>query len=112
MISVHVATLNSCSYCRTRHAEQLDGRGQGAVAAALTAQDLDRAPVTPAERLLLEFVETLTRHVYRVTDAAVDRLREAGWSDEQIGEAAVHAAYMNMTVRLTDAIGFRQAWLR
>ena len=64
---------------------------------------LDDLPISDAERLLLDYVETLTRHAYRITDAQVDRLREVGWTDEQIAEATYDAALFNLFVRLADA---------
>ena len=64
---------------------------------------LDDLPINHAERLLLDYVETLTRHAYRITDAQVDGLRDAGWSDEQIAEATYDAALFNLFVRLADA---------
>jgi len=64
---------------------------------------LDQVPVTAAERQLLEFVGTLTRHAYRITDAEVDGLRQAGWSDEQVAEAVYDGALFNLFVRLADA---------
>ena len=72
-------------------------------AKALRDGDLDRAPVTPAERLLLEFVETLTRHAYKITDEQVRGLRTAGWTDPQIAEAVYIGALFAMFVRLADA---------
>jgi len=73
------------------------------VAQALRDGDLDRAPISPAERLLLEFVGTLTRHAYRITDGQVQALRDAGWSDPQIAEAVYVGALFNLFVRLADA---------
>ncbi|MBA3298369.1 MAG: hypothetical protein H0U19_15700 [Acidobacteria bacterium] len=70
---------------------------------ALRAGDLDRAPVSPAERLLLEFVGTLTRHAYRITDDQVQALRNVGWTDAQIAEAVYVGALFNLFVRLADA---------
>jgi alkylhydroperoxidase family enzyme len=64
---------------------------------------LDRAPVTPAERRLLEFVGTLTQHAYRITDAQVQELRDVGWTDAQIAEAVYDGALFNLFVRLADA---------
>ena len=72
-------------------------------AQALRDGDLDRAPVTPAERLLLEFVGTLTRHAYRITDKQVQGLRDAGWTDAQIAETVYDGALFNLFVRLADA---------
>ena len=64
---------------------------------------LEEVPVTPAECLLLEFIGTLTKHAYRITDAQVEGLRNAGWSDEQIAEAVYDGALFNLFVRLADA---------
>jgi alkylhydroperoxidase family enzyme len=83
----------------------LQGEQFSSAAEALRNGNLDDAGITPAERLLLEFVETLTRHAYRITDAQVQGLREAGWTDEQIAEAAYDGALFNLFVRLADAFG-------
>lgn len=81
----------------------MQGEQFGEVAKALREGDLDKAPVTPAERLLLEFVGTQTRHAYKITDAQVQGLRDAGWTEPQIAEAAYIGALFNMFVRLADA---------
>jgi alkylhydroperoxidase family enzyme len=81
----------------------LQGEQFHATAHALRAGDLPAAPVTPAERLLLEFVGTVTRHAYRVTDAQVQGLRDAGWTDAQVAEAVYVTALFNLFVRLADA---------
>jgi len=81
----------------------LQGEQYSEVAQALRDGDLDRAPVNPAERLLLEFVGTLTKHAYKITDSQVQGLRDAGWSDAQIAEAVYDGALFNMFVRLADA---------
>lgn len=81
----------------------MQGEQYAPVAQALRDGDLDRAPVTPAERLLLEFVDTLTRHAYRITDEQVQGLRDAGWTDAQIAEAIYDGALFNLFVRLADA---------
>ena len=72
-------------------------------ARALRDGNLDAAPISHAERKLLEFVETLTKHAYRITDAQVQGLRDVGWSDEQIAEAVYDGALFNLFVRLADA---------
>jgi alkylhydroperoxidase family enzyme len=81
----------------------LQGEQFHAAARALRAGDLDAAPVSDAERLLLEFVGTVTRHAYRVTDEQVQALRDAGWTDAQVAEAVYVAALFSLFVRLADA---------
>ena len=75
------------------------------MAEALRSGDLDAAGLDMPHRLLLDFVETVTRHAYRVTDEQVQGLRDAGWTDEQIAEAAYDAALFNLFVRLADTFG-------
>ena len=80
----------------------MQGESFGQVAEALRAGDLDAAGLDHPHRLLLEFVGTITKHAYRVTDEQVQGLRDAGWTDEQIAEAAYDAALFNLFVRLAD----------
>jgi len=81
----------------------LQGEEYSELGQALRDGRLEDLPVSEAERLLLEFVGTLTRHAYRITDEQVDGLRRAGWSDEQIAEAVYDGALFNLFVRLADA---------
>jgi len=83
----------------------LQGETYGQVAEALRAGDLDATGLDRPHRLLLDFVETITRHAYRVTDEQVQELRDAGWNDEQIAETAYDAALFNLFVRLADTFG-------
>ena len=64
---------------------------------------LHELPLPAAERALLGYVDTLTRHAYRITDAQVEALRVVGWTEEQIAEATYDAALFNFFVRLADA---------
>jgi alkylhydroperoxidase family enzyme len=90
----------------TAHARflQLQG-GEDAVKAALERGDLSSAPLGEAERTLLEWVELLTRESYRNTEADVQKVREAGWTDEQIAEAAYITALFAFFNRVADAFG-------
>jgi alkylhydroperoxidase family enzyme len=80
----------------------LQGEAFEAAAEALRNGDLDAAGLAPPERLLLEFAGTISRGAYRVTDEQVQALREVGWTDEQIAEAAYVAALFSFFVRLAD----------
>jgi alkylhydroperoxidase family enzyme len=83
----------------------LQGEAFGKAAQALRDGDLDAAGLSDPERLLLEFVGTITTAAYRVTDEQVQALRDAGWTDEQIAEATYDAALFNLFVRLADTFG-------
>ena len=83
----------------------MQGESYTKTAEALRAGDLDAANLDAKHRLLLEFVATITKYAYRVTDERVQALRDAGWSDEQIAEAAYDAALFNLFTRLADTFG-------
>jgi alkylhydroperoxidase family enzyme len=83
----------------------LQGEAFEGAAEALRNGDLDAAGLPPPERLLLEFAGTISQAAYRVTDEQVRGLRDAGWSDEQIAEAAYEAALFSLFVRLADTFG-------
>lgn len=81
----------------------MQGEQYSQAAAALRDGDLDAAGLDSKHRLLLELVETLTRHAYRITDEQVQGLRDVGWTDPQIAEAVYDGALFNLFVRLADA---------
>jgi alkylhydroperoxidase family enzyme len=83
----------------------LQGETHSRTSEALRAGDLDAAGLDRPHRLLLDFVETITRHAYKVTDGQVVELRDAGWTDDQIAEAAYDAALFNLFTRLADTFG-------
>ena len=82
---------------------QLQGADYSDLGQALRDGRLDELPVTEGERLLLEYVGTVTRHAHRVTDDQVGELRRAGWGDEQIAETTCVTALFNPFLRLADA---------
>lgn len=83
-------------------------RVQGAneeIVQALAHGNLIAAPVTDAERALLEFTEQVTREAHRTRRADTNKLRDLGWSDEQIAEAVYIIAMFAFFNRVADAFG-------
>ncbi len=66
---------------------------------------LDEAGLAPAERALLQYVELITRAAYRSTAEDVQKLRAAGWKEEQIAEAVYVTAMFAFFNRVADAFG-------
>ena len=66
---------------------------------------VEEAGLSPAERALLEYVELITRAAYRSTAEDVQKLRDAGWKEEQISEAVYIAALFAFFNRVADAFG-------
>jgi alkylhydroperoxidase family enzyme len=66
---------------------------------------LDEAGLTSAERLLLDYVQQITIAAYRSTPEDVQKLRDAGWSENQIAEAVYITAMFAFFNRVADAFG-------
>ncbi|MGC1685945.1 MAG: carboxymuconolactone decarboxylase family protein [Candidatus Acidiferrales bacterium] len=66
---------------------------------------LHEAGLTPAERALMDYVELVTRAAYRTTPADVQKIRNAGWREEQIAEAVYVTALFAFFNRVADAFG-------
>ena len=66
---------------------------------------LDKADLSPAERALLKYAELINNSAASSTAEDVQRLREAGWSEEQISEAVYVIAIFAFFNRVADAFG-------
>jgi alkylhydroperoxidase family enzyme len=66
---------------------------------------LDEAGLTVAERVLMDYVEIITRAAYRSTAEDVQKLRDAGWTEDQIAEAVYITAMFAFFNRVADAFG-------
>jgi alkylhydroperoxidase family enzyme len=55
--------------------------------------------------VLLEYVKLITEAAYRSTAEDVEKLRAAGWKEEQISEAVYIAALFAFFNRVADAFG-------
>ena len=68
-------------------------------------EDYKRAPLTPADRVMLDYVAVLTKDATRVTPDHHRRLREAGFDDRAILQITLIAAWFNYINRVADALG-------
>jgi alkylhydroperoxidase family enzyme len=72
---------------------------------AIAEGKLDEAELTPAERVLLEYVTRVTEAAYRTTAEDVQLLRDHGWTEPQIAEAVYITALFAFFNRVADAFG-------
>jgi uncharacterized peroxidase-related enzyme len=106
LIGTYASYLNNCAYCLDSHAfflKQQDASDQ--MVAALMEGNLEKAELTPSERVLLDYVKVITQAAYRSTPEDVQKLRDAGWKEEQIAEAVYIIALFAMFNRIANAFG-------
>lgn len=66
---------------------------------------LDEAGLSAAERALLDYAKLITEAAYKSTAADVQRLRDAGWTENQLAEAVYVIAMFAFFNRVADAFG-------
>lgn len=70
------------------------------------AGDYREAALEPRERAMLDFAVKVTLRSDDCSEADVEALRAAGWSDEDVFDIAETAAMFNFTNRLANALGW------
>lgn len=61
--------------------------------------------MTTAERALLDYVRIITEAAYKSTAEDVQKLRDAGWKEDQIAETVYITAMFAFFNRVADAFG-------
>lgn len=68
-------------------------------------EDYTTAPITEAERVMLDYVVQLTKDATRITPEYHERLRAAGFDDQAILQITLIASWFNYINRVADALG-------
>jgi alkylhydroperoxidase family enzyme len=71
---------------------------------ALT-RDFRAVPLPEQDRVMLEYVEQITRDATRISPAFHDRLRAVGFDDRGILQITLIASWFNYINRVADALG-------
>jgi uncharacterized peroxidase-related enzyme len=71
--------------------------------------DYHTAPIPEKLRAMLGFLETLTLHPGEIGPEAVQPLRAAGLTDDEIADAIEVCALFNVINRVAESLGFEQA---
>jgi uncharacterized peroxidase-related enzyme len=67
--------------------------------------DYTKAPISEAERAMLDYVVQMTRDATRIGPQHHARLREVGFDDRAILQMTLIAAWFNYINRVADALG-------
>lgn len=68
-------------------------------------KDFRSAPISDQDRVMLEYVEQLTKDATRIGPAHHERLRAAGFDDRGILQITLIASWFNYINRVADALG-------
>jgi uncharacterized peroxidase-related enzyme len=68
-------------------------------------EDYEHAPLSTADRVMLDYVSKLTKDATRITRSDHERLRAAGFDDRGILQITLIASWFNYINRVADALG-------
>ena len=72
---------------------------------AALEKDYTTAPITPQERVMVDYVVKLTKDATKVWRNDIEALREAGFDDRGILQITLIASWFNYINRVADALG-------
>ena len=105
MIGLVVSSTNNCSYCLTTHSDILRGLTKNPSWVDQLTYNYRSAKLTGKQHALCDYAYRATRYPNEITTKEVDLLREAGFNDHEVLEAAFAVGFFNYTNRWVSTIG-------
>ena len=68
-------------------------------------RDYTTAPITPEERVMVDYVVKLTQDATKISKDDHEKLRAAGFEDQAILQITLIASWFNYINRVADALG-------
>ena len=107
MIIVTVSGINDCLYCVVAHGALCRVYAEAPKLADQLATNHRQADLSEQHRAMLDFAVDVTESPGRVTDAAVQELRDAGFSREEVWDITAVVAFFNLSNRLASVADMR-----
>ena len=107
MLVVTVSGVNDCLYCVVAHGALLRIFADAPTLADQLATNHRTADLSAAHREMLDFAVKLTETPGRIDDADVDRLRDAGFSSEEVWDIASVVSLFNLSNRMATVADMR-----
>jgi uncharacterized peroxidase-related enzyme len=103
MIAVVVSSANRCYYCLTAHGAAVRQLSGDPELGEMLVMNWRTAPLPARQRALLAFAHKLTVTPAEVGASDRAALREAGWSERDVWDAASVTGFFNFTNRVATA---------
>jgi uncharacterized peroxidase-related enzyme len=107
MIVVATSGANHCLYCVIAHGAILRIYAKNPQIADQVAVDHRKAAISPRQRAMLDFAVKLARTPEAIDEADHQRMRDHGFSDEDIWDVGAIAAFFALSNRMANMIGMR-----
>jgi len=103
MIAVVVSSANRCYYCLTAHGAAVRQLSGDPELGEMLVMNWRTAPLPARQRALLVFAHKLTVTPAEVGETDRAALRDAGWSERDVWDAASVTGFFNFTNRVATA---------
>ncbi len=101
-----VVSMSNCTfYCSVSHKEFLRRVTLDDALVEALAVDYRTAPITDAEKVIVEYAIQITKDASQITRGHHARLREVGFDDTGILQITMIASWFNYINRMADALG-------
>jgi len=104
-VALVVSGINLSNYCLAAHLEILGRMGIEKSMSRKLALNYESAPVEPKVMELFRFAGKLTRQPADMEKGDVERLRDVGWTDDQILETVLVASLYACANRFSAGVG-------
>ncbi len=104
MISVVVSCANHCYYCLVAHGQAVRALSGDPELGEMLAFNYRVAELEPRQRAMLDFAWKLTTAPQEIGEADRQRLRDVGFSDQDIFDICDVAAFFNYTNRMAHGL--------
>lgn len=104
MIAVVASSENHCYYCQVAHGAAVRDLAGEPKLGELMVMNYRVADLSERHRAMLDFTHKLTESPAKIEEADRQRLRDAGFGDQDIWDIANIAGFYNMTNRVASAV--------
>jgi uncharacterized peroxidase-related enzyme len=107
MIVVATSAANECQYCVIAHGAILRIRAKDPLIADQVSTNWRKADITPRQKAMLEFAMAVSQRAQTVGEAEISRLKEHGFTEDEIWDIAAISAFFGMSNRMANFTNLR-----
>ena len=107
MIVVATSGLNQCIYCVVAHGAILRIREKNPHLADQIATNYRKADITERQKAMLDFAVKVSLEAHEVNDTDFEKLREQGFSDEEIWDIGAITSFFSLSNRMANLTTMR-----
>lgn len=107
IMAAYVSGLNACAFCHGSHKAVAVQFGIKPQLIEQLVEDINTTPIKESLKPVFHYLKKLTLSASKLTESDVERVKNAGWSEEALHEAILVGCLFNFYNRLLDGHGIK-----